>query len=103
MLAANAQLDAVTGLAAALGGAQRERRGAAVDDILASTESIPIVGGPGAITATAQPIDADGGEPEVDCGPVPGWPLDLFAGENVRVAPAVQRLRWDPGAGLTIT
>lgn len=40
---------------------ERERRGAAVDDILASTESIPIVGGPGAITATAQPIDADGG------------------------------------------
>ena len=50
-----------------------------------------------------EPTDADGGEPEVDCGPVPGWPLDLFAGENVRVAPAVQRLRWDPGAGLTIT
>lgn len=49
------------------------------------------------------PTDADGGELEVDCGPVPGWPLDLFAGENVRVAPAVQRLRWDPGAGLTIT
>lgn len=50
-----------------------------------------------------EPIDADGGEPEVYCGPVPGWPLDLFTGENLRVAPAVQRLRWDPGAGLTIT
>ena len=51
----------------------------------------------------ADPTDADGIEEGHDCGPVPGWPLDLFAGENLRVAPAVQRLRWDPGAGLTIT
>ena len=49
------------------------------------------------------PRDQDAMEEGHDCGPVPGWPLDLFAGENLRVPPAVQRLRWDPGAGLTIT
>lgn len=56
--------------------------------------------GPGRVQ---QPTDADGEEETADLGPVPGWPLDLFTRENLRVAPAVQRLRWDPGAGLTLT